>query len=144
MSIERRLVQECPAARRHVVRTVALGVLNAGLVIATGWLLAVAIVTLAEGGSLADVAISLAVLAGLYVLRGVVAWAFEVSGRLGAERAMSGLRARLVDAVLAARPVGLGERSGEIAAAAVRGVDDLDVWFSRYLPQVVLSVLVQI
>ena len=89
-------------------------------------------------------AISLAVLAGLYVLRGVVAWAFEVSGRLGAERAMSGLRARLVDAVLAARPVGLGERSGEIAAAAVRGVDDLDVWFSRYLPQVVLSVLVPI
>lgn len=142
MSLERRLVRESPAARRHLARTVALGVVAAALVIASGWLLAHAIVSIAEGSSVSSVGYALMVLAALFVLRGAVGWAFEVSGRIGAEHAMSGLRARLVEGVLASRPVGLGARSGEVTAAAVRGVDDLDVWFSRYLPQVVLSALV--
>ena len=56
---------------------------------------------------------------------------------------MSQLRARLVDHVLRVRPGGLrDERTGEIAAAAVQGVDALESYFARYLPQLVLGALV--
>ena len=37
-----------------------------------------------------------------------------------------------------------GPRAGEIAAAAVVGVDRLEAYFARYLPQLVLAVLVPI
>lgn len=35
-----------------------------------------------------------------------------------------------------------GERSGELATAAVQGVDALEGWFARYLPQLLLSAVV--
>ena len=45
--------------------------------------------------------------------------------------------------MLLARPGGLaGERSGELAATAVQGVDALEAYFARYLPQLVLAALV--
>ena len=40
-----------------------------------------------------------------------------------------------------ARPGGLREqRTGELAATAVQGVDALEAYFARYLPQLVLAV----
>ena len=75
-------------------------------------------------------------------VRAVLAGGFEVSGRLGAERAMAELRARLVDQLLRRRPGGLRDaRTGELAAAAVQGIDSLEAYFARYLPQLVLAAL---
>ncbi len=75
--------------------------------------------------------------------RGLVAFGFEAAGRVGAARVMGELRGRLVRHLLVARPGGLaGERRGELAAAAVQGVDALESYFARYLPQAVLAVLV--
>jgi len=51
---------------------------------------------------------------------------------------------------LVARAVGLGprwlagERSGELATLATRGIDALDGYFARYLPQLVLAVIVPV
>lgn len=122
-----------------------LGVLDALLVIAFAWLLASVIVALAGGQPVSGSTSALAALVGVFVARGLVGWATELSGRRGAEAVMSQLRRRLIRHMGESRPVGLGaERSGEIVATAVRGVDDLDAWFSRYLPQVVLAVLVPV
>ena len=56
---------------------------------------------------------------------------------------MAELRARLTDHLLRARPGGLREqRPGELATTAVQGVDALEAYFARYLPQVVLAVIV--
>jgi thiol reductant ABC exporter CydD subunit len=67
----------------------------------------------------------------------------ELSGRRTATRVMSALRAELVERRLrpeAAAP-GRGD-SAQLAVGAVQGVDGLETYFARYLPQVALAVVV--
>jgi hypothetical protein len=83
---------------------------------------------------------------GLLVLvfagRGVFAWGFEVAGRRAATSLLSELRLAMVERRLRSQPAALdGVQGGEIAAAAVQGIDALEAYFARYLPQAVLSVL---
>ena len=58
---------------------------------------------------------------------------------------MSPMRVGLVEHVLRARPAALeGARSGELATAAVQGVDALEAYFGGTCPQLALSVLVPV
>jgi ABC-type transport system involved in cytochrome bd biosynthesis fused ATPase/permease subunit len=67
----------------------------------------------------------------------------EVAGRRAAGGVLSELRLALVARRLQAQPTAAdGTQSGEIAAAAVQGVDALEAYFARYLPQVVLASIV--
>lgn len=142
--IDRRLLRETRAARRPLAASAVLGAGSAVLIVAQAVVLA-SVVDRAflHGAALADVDGRLVALAGVVAARGMLAGAFELTGRLGALRVMSELRARLARSLLNSRPSGLpGERSGELAAATVGGVEALEAFFGRYLPQVVLSAIV--
>jgi thiol reductant ABC exporter CydD subunit len=123
--------------------TVALGLAATLLLIAQATLLAHVIADAFLGGaSLADLTPQLLWLVAVSLARGLVDAGFEASGRRGAARVMAELRSRLVRHLLVVRPGALqGERSGELAAAAVQGVDALEAYFARYLPQVVLAAM---
>lgn len=123
--------------------TVALGLLATALIVAQATLLAEVVAGAFLGGdSLAALAPLLLWLAAISLARGLVDAGFEAGGRIGAARVMAELRSRLVRHLLLVRPGALqGERSGELAAAAVQGVDALEAYFARYLPQVVLAAL---
>lgn len=140
---QRRLSRTSRAARAHLTSTAALGVLATALIIAQATLLAHVIADVFLGGaSLADVGPMLIWLALISVARGLVDAGFEATGRIGAARVMAELRERLVRHLLLIRPGALqGERSGELAASAVQGVDALEAYYARYLPQAVLAVL---
>ena len=137
----KRLTRSSAAAKAHLAVTVALGALELGLIVAQATLLAHVIVAAFLGGaSLGDVSTELAWLAAVAVGRGVVAAGFESAGRIGAARVMNELRRQLVHHLLFTRPGALaGEHRGELAAAAVQGVDALEPYFARYLPQVALA-----
>lgn len=145
-AIQRELRRRSGAARRHLAWTVALGLVATALIAAQALLLAHVIATVfLAGASLADVQGELVALAAVALARGAVAAGFESAGQLGAARVMSELRRDLVGHVLVARPGGLtGEHSGELAAAAVQGVDALEAYFAKYLPQLVLAALVPV
>ncbi|HEX9299981.1 MAG TPA: thiol reductant ABC exporter subunit CydD [Actinomycetota bacterium] len=82
---------------------------------------------------------------GVVVARAVFAAGFEATGRRAAALATSELRMALVERRLFDMPTAAdGAEAGEIAAAAVSGVDGLEAYFARYLPQLVLAVLVPI
>ncbi len=140
----RRLTRSSRAARAHLTATIALGLAETGLVIAQATLLAKVIADVFLGGAtLADVRSELVWLAVVALARGLVAAGFETAGRIGAARVMAELRGRLVHQLLHGRPGALaGERRGELAAAAVQGVDALEAYFAAYLPQVALAALV--
>ena len=58
---------------------------------------------------------------------------------------MSQLRLDVVDARLRRRPAAFdGTQTSEVTTAAVTGVDALETTFARYLPQIVLAVVVPI
>ncbi len=94
--------------------------------------------------SVAELKGSLEALGAVLVARAAISGAFELSPRLGAAGAMSELRRRLFGHMLRDGAVaGGGElRTGELAAAAVQGVDGLQAYFAGYLPQLVLATVV--
>ncbi len=72
--------------------------------------------------------------------RALSIWGADVSANLVAQRVKADLRRRLLTHLSALGPAFTeGERTGELATAAVEGVEALDAYFSQYLPQVVLA-----
>jgi thiol reductant ABC exporter CydD subunit len=138
----RRLSGVGGAGLRPIGAAVVLGLLTTALIVAQATLLAHVVVAALGGASLTALAPRLASLLALALARGAAEGGFEVSGRIGAARVMAELRSRLVRHLLLERPGGLSEeRSGELAAASVQGVDALEAYYARYLPQVVLAAL---
>lgn len=140
--IDRKLMRETRVARLHLALAVILALASAAAIVAQAVLLAHIIDRAAlHGASAADLQGSLIGLAGVLASRALIAAAFELSGRLGAIAIMSELRRRLARQLLVLAPVGRNRsvRTGELAAAAVQGVDALEAYFAGYLPQAVLA-----
>src|SRR5690606_2629756 len=144
--LDPRLLRHARATAPHLAVVVALGVATAGLVIAQAGLLARGIAGVVEaGGPTGDLGRVLGWLAVVVAARAAVAWAEEAAAHRASARVKSQLRHRLVAraAELAARRAG-GPGRAEAATLAARGLDALDGWFSRYLPQLVLAVVVPV
>lgn len=142
--VDPRLLRASRAARLHLALAVLLGVVSAALIVVQAVLLARVVAgAFMEGASPAQLSGELWALAAVSVGRALVAAGFESAGRIGAQRALSELRGRVVEHLMRAHPGGLpGRRSGEVIAAAVQGVDALEAYFARYLPQLVLGTVV--
>jgi thiol reductant ABC exporter CydD subunit len=142
-TLDPRLLRTARGARWALAADVALGLLSTVALLAQATLFAYAVSQAFAGRALASVATALGLLAALAVGRGLLAGAFESTGRRAAAGVMSQLRLELVRRRLRDAPTAAdGAESGEIATAAVQGVDALETYFARYLPQLVLAVLV--
>ncbi len=131
--------------RRLLAVDTAIGLAAALLVLAQAVLIAEVAARGFAGASLEEVRAPLAALVLVTLGRAGAAWAFETLGRRAATDVVSGLRLDLVERRLRADPAGLGRASsGELATAAVAGGEAIEATFARYLPQVVLAVIVPI
>jgi thiol reductant ABC exporter CydD subunit len=143
--LDPRLFRRARAARVLLVIDAALGVLMALLVLAQAVLLARVAARAFEGASLDEVATPLALLVAVVLARSLAAWGFEVAGRRAAGDVISQLRLDVVETRLRVTPAALdGAQSAEVATAAVSGVEALEATFARYLPQVVLALVVPV
>ncbi|HEX4747334.1 MAG TPA: thiol reductant ABC exporter subunit CydD [Gaiellaceae bacterium] len=141
--LDPRLLRRARAVRALLALDTALGVATALLVLAQAVLLARVIARAFDGASLEEVSTPLGALVAVVVARALTSWGFEVVGRRAAGDVISQLRLDVVEARLRRQPQALdGTQSAEVATAAVAGVDALEVTFARYLPQVVLAVVV--
>jgi ATP-binding cassette subfamily C protein CydD len=142
-AVDPRLLQHARAARSHLVVTVLLGLAATGLIVAQAVLLAHALAAAALGTGTTVLTGTLVLLCGVVIARGAVAYGGEAAALRAAARVKSQLRRKLTGHCLRLGPAWLGgQPPGAIAALATRGLDGLDPWFARYLPQLVLSVLV--
>ena len=143
--VDRRLLRRARAVRVLLVADAALGIVVALLVLAQAVLLARVAARSFDGASLEDVTTPLVVLVAVVAARALAAWGFEVAGRRAAGDVISELRLDVVEARLRRQPAALdGAQSAEVATAAVSGVDALETMYARYLPQVVLAVVVPV
>jgi thiol reductant ABC exporter CydD subunit len=141
--LDPRLRRRARAVRVLLVVDAVLGLAAAVLVLAQAVLLARVAARSFEGVSLDDVSTPLVLLVAVVVARALTSWGFEVAGRRAAGDVISQLRLDVVESRLRGHPSALdGVQSGELATAAVAGVDALETTFARYLPQVVLAVAV--
>ena len=142
-AVDPRLLRHARAAKSYLVVTVLLGLAVTGLILAQAALLAHALAAAALGTGATALAGTLVLLLGVVAARGAAAYGGEAAALRAAARVKSQLRRKLIGHCLRLGPAWAdGQQPGGIAALATRGLDGLDPYFARYLPQLVLSVLV--
>jgi thiol reductant ABC exporter CydD subunit len=141
--LDQRLVRRARPVRHLLVLDTALGALSAAFILVQAVLIARIVAAAFFGASLSGVSTDLVLLALAFAGRSVLTWGFEVAGRRAASTVLSELRLELVERRLRSEPLALDRaEAGEIAATAVQGVEGLEAYFARYLPQVVLALVV--
>ncbi|GFM98250.1 hypothetical protein Sfulv_30610 [Streptomyces fulvorobeus] len=144
--IDPRLLRYARATRLFLAAVVALGLVGAALVVAQAMLIAEVVVGgFEEGLSLPGLRTPLLLLAAVAVGRALVAWLTELAAYRAGAAVKSELRGRLMERAAQLGPDWLsGRRTGSLVALATRGVDALDDYFARYLPQLGLAVVVPV
>ncbi|MFI6804619.1 thiol reductant ABC exporter subunit CydD [Streptomyces luteogriseus] len=144
--IDPRLLRYARATRVFLVAVVALGAVGAGLVIAQAMLIAEVVVgAFQHRMAVSDLGTPLLLLAAVAVGRALVGWLTELAAHRAGAAVKSELRGRLLERSAELGPDWLsGQRTGSLVALATRGVDALDDYFSRYLPQLGLAVVVPV
>ncbi|MBC2865841.1 thiol reductant ABC exporter subunit CydD [Streptomyces mexicanus] len=144
--IDPRLLRHARATRLFLFATVALGALGAGLVIAQAMLIAEAVVgAFQHRMTVGELRTPLLLLVAVACGRALVSWLTELAAHRTSAAVKSELRGRLLEHATALGPGWLGgQRTGSLVTLATRGVDALDDYFSRYLPQLGLAVVVPV
>jgi ATP-binding cassette subfamily C protein CydD len=149
--LDPRLLRYSAAARGYLAVTVLLGLAAAALILLQAGLLAHVLAAAATGTAVRLLAGPLAALAIVLAARAAAGYGGEVTALRAAAAVKSQLRRRLTDHVLKLGPSWScqspgrspgGHRSGEVTTLATRGLDGLDPYFARYLPQLVLACVV--
>ncbi len=131
-------------ARGFLIATVSIGVLLALVLLVQMTLLSrvVSQIFIAHE-RLAQVIPLLLWLLGTIMVHAGLVWMREITAQQSAIRVKSALREQIFTHLFALGPAySKGERTGELLATAGEGIERLDAYISRYLPQVFLSVLV--
>ncbi|MEV5978840.1 thiol reductant ABC exporter subunit CydD [Streptomyces sp. NPDC052114] len=144
--IDPRLLRYARATRFFLVAVVVLGLVGAGLVIGQAMLIAEIVVgSFQKGLSVGELRTPVVLLALVAVGRGLVSWLTELAAHRASAAVKSELRGRLLERAGELGPGWLtSQRTGSLVSLATRGVDALDDYFSRYLPQLGLAVVVPV
>jgi ATP-binding cassette subfamily C protein CydCD len=144
--IDPRLLRYARATRLFLMAVVGLGAVGAVLVIAQAMLIAEVVVgAFQHRMSVGELGTPLLLLAAVAVGRALISWLTELAAHRASAAVKSELRGRLLERSVELGPGWLsGQRTGSLVALATRGVDALDDYFSRYLPQLGLAVVVPV
>ncbi len=133
--LDPRLLRSTRAVRVHLAVTVACGLGLTGLILAQAALLA-GVIAGASGGLVA--------LGAVVITRALLSYGAEAAALRSAASVKSALRRRLVAHVTGPAADPVRTDAGELATLATRGLDGLDDYVARYLPQLVLAALVPV
>lgn len=140
--IDPRLLRYSSASRHFLLITAAIVLAQTGVIIGFAWLLTTALVGAIAGEPVETLLPALGGAAALALVRGLLIAASERTSAVGAARASLQLRAALVSAVDRLGPAWLSRRnSAALAVTAGHGLEALDAYFGRYLPQLVATAI---
>ncbi len=143
--VDPRLLHYAAAARGYLVLAVATGLVSTGLILAQAGLLAHALASAALGTGARALAGTLGVLLAVLAARALATYGGEFAALRAAAAVKSQLRRQLTAHLVRLGPAWLGGQSaGELAALSSKGLDALDPYFARFLPQLVLAVAVPV
>lgn len=144
MNIDKRLLHLARKSRFTLLLTIGLGFVAGVLtVLQASYISQVINAVFLQQQTRSQVSPLLVVLLGLIFLRTFLAWGSEMSASAIALRVKQDLRQQLFEHLLSLGPAyARGERTGELTSSMVAGVEELEAYFSQYLPQLVLAALV--
>ncbi|GAA2965251.1 MULTISPECIES: thiol reductant ABC exporter subunit CydD [Microbacterium] len=140
--VDPRLLRYARSSRGFFALIAAIGLAQTLTIVAFAWFLTTAIVDAIGGVPLTELAPTLTLLGATIAVRAVLIWAREAASSRAAARVESELREHLVGAVSTLGPEWLANRNtAQLAVTAGRGLEALDAYFGRYLPQLVLTAI---
>ncbi|MDH6237194.1 thiol reductant ABC exporter subunit CydD [Cryobacterium sp. CG_9.6] len=140
--LDPRLLRYATAVRWFLSIGAALGLAQTVLIVAFAWLLSHAITGAIDGRTLTDLVPTIAALAGVIAARAVVIWLLDVAASRGAAQVKAQLRQKVLATLAERGPEWVADRQGaRLATTVTTGLDSLDNYFSRYLPQLLLTVI---
>jgi len=138
--IDPRLLKYASASRWFLLAGGVVGFLQTLSIVGAAWFAAVLIVGVLDGESLASLGPQMAAFAGIVLVRAVLVWLLDVLAVRGAARVKSQLRMRVVAALGRLGPAWIAERnSAAVTTVVAQGLDALDGYFAKYLPQLILT-----
>jgi len=142
--LDPRLLHYARGVRTLLIGSIAVASGTAVLVVAQAFCLGdVVSRVFLEGAALSDVMNVVVLLAVVVLGRALLATVGETLAQRSATRTSSQLREALLAHVVRLGPIWLsGERRGQVATLATRGVDSVEPYVARYLPQLVIAVIV--
>jgi len=144
--LDPRLLRYAHTTRRFIVLAIGIGGATALLVVAQAWLIATIVNdAFFHHGSLSSLRHPLLALLAVIVGRAVLAWATERAAHRASASAKSELRHSATEHIAAIGPGALEQQdNGRLTVLVTTGIDALDGYFSRYLPQLFLAVIVPV
>ncbi|ALD12750.1 thiol reductant ABC exporter subunit CydD [Clavibacter capsici] len=140
--LDPRLLRHSASARAMLAAGAAVGVVQTLALVAFCWSLTQLVVRAIGGADAAALGPVLALVVGSAVLRGLAAWLLDVTGARGAARVTAELRRRALQAIADLGPRWTASRNrGRLATVVGPGLDALEPYFARYVPQLILTAL---
>ncbi|SDS88149.1 ATP-binding cassette, subfamily C, CydD [Microterricola viridarii] len=119
-----------------------LGLLQTASIIGFAWFVSVLVTGAIAGQSLAELSGSFAALAAMVLLRAFTVWAMDAASAAGAARVKSQLRVAVLAGIRRLGPSWTQRRGSAATATLVGpGLDALDGYFGKYLPQLILTAI---
>lgn len=146
MSIQRRLAALAVSTRLQFGIVVFSALAGGGLTIFQAWILAGIIDQVHLGNSvLDDVSQSLILLVFVVLIRAALVYVNEYGALLVSERIKASLRENLTAKVLRLGPGFIQQnRAGELSYTLTQAVDALDAFYSQYMPQIIIALVLPI
>jgi ATP-binding cassette subfamily C protein CydD len=132
------------SSRIYLLLTVIFGFVRGGLIIAQAYYLSLVISGFFLGGYTLDkLRNQVPIILGIVLARAGLAYFSEVMAQQGSSTIKSGIRNHLALHLMELGPAFVQqERTGDLVTTAMQGVESLEVYFSQYLPQLFLAILV--
>lgn len=140
--VDPRLLRYATASRGFFAVSAAIVLAQTGAIVGFAWALTSALVGAIQGQPVGELWGSIGAAASFALLRGLLIAASERTSARGAAAASAQLREALVAAVGRLGPRWLGERNAAaLSVTAGHGLEALDAYFGRYLPQLVATAI---
>ncbi|WP_042334397.1 thiol reductant ABC exporter subunit CydD [Desulfosporosinus meridiei] len=138
---DKRLIREGRSVWRFLLLTICLSIGIALLAVAQAWFFSgVVSRVFLEGANLKETWNFLLMILAIIITRAIFQWGSEVSAFEVASYIKLNLRERLLKHIMSLGPLYTrGERSGELISTVIDGIEALEDYFSKYLPQLLLA-----
>ena len=142
--LDKKLVRETGQVRLILTATIGLGLLSGFFtVLQASWFARIINAVFIGGQDLSGVWPGLLLLLPLFFLRSAVLWLRDFFAQRMVSRIQSDLRRRLLDKLFHLGPLyARQERTGELVNLFGEGVDALEAYFARYIPQLALAAMI--
>ena len=131
------------SARRYIAATTVAGIVTAALVVAQAFLISKAVSSIvSDGAGSASIRMLVAALSGVVMARALVVLLQEIHAHRSATGTIIELRRLVLEHAARLGPRWQALHGAGTATLLTRALDDLEPYFTRYLPQLVLAATV--